>query len=63
MLGVRFIVLYWAKAKKLNQALDQDNALAHYATRAILDISSCHIYTLTKTIFIVLIISWELDMQ
>jgi hypothetical protein len=38
MLGVRFIVLYWAKAKELNQALDQDNALAHYATRAVLNI-------------------------
>jgi hypothetical protein len=38
MLEVRFMVLYWAKAKELNQALDQDNALAHYATRAILDI-------------------------
>ena len=38
MLGVRFMVLYWVKAKELNQALDQDNALAHYATGAISDI-------------------------
>ena len=52
MLGVRFMVLYWAKAKELNQALDQDNALAHYATGAISDIKQLsYIYTYQNYIY------------